>query len=130
MTIIAKFPDRSLKCRLAARLPRRSKNGTPDERAAKRAAAEGEVVSINRRAVIGATAAALAGGAAINLAALAIAKAETGSWSAPVSDPIFALIERHREAELRKLAAGAACAVVEPSDPNHGAARKPDQGAS
>lgn len=78
-----------------------------------------------RRAMLGATCAALAGGAAINLAAITIAKAETGSAAEPVSandnlsfaedfsprmscaemvvperlipdDPIFALIERHK----------------------------------
>lgn len=33
--MIVKFPNRSYKKRLAARRPRRSKNGTPEERAAK-----------------------------------------------------------------------------------------------
>lgn len=50
----------------------------------------------SRRAVLGAVAA-LAGGAAINAAAIVAAKAETiGLFPDPISDPIFALIERHR----------------------------------
>ena len=52
-----------------------------------------------RRAMLGATCAALAGGAALNAAAIVAAKAtETGLENNPVSDPIFAAIERHRAA--------------------------------
>ena len=51
----------------------------------------------SRRAVLAGTATALAAGAAVNLAALAIAKAETRRQVGDdIADPIFALIERHR----------------------------------
>jgi hypothetical protein len=85
----------------------------------------------SRRSILTGTAAALAGGAALGAAALIAAKAENGSvHTAPIQpDPIFTLIERHREAELRKLAAGAAYAVVAPSDPNHAAAVAADNAA-
>jgi hypothetical protein len=49
----------------------------------------------SRRALLGATAAALAGGAAVNLAAITIAKADL-SPQGEKSDPIFALIEQHK----------------------------------
>jgi hypothetical protein len=53
----------------------------------------------SRRSVLTTAAAALAGGAALNIGAIAATKAaETGSSPVPVSDdPIFAAIERHRE---------------------------------
>ena len=60
-------------------------------------------MTIDRRAVLGATAVALAGGAAVNLAAIAAAKASGNPASDKLSfavDPIFALIERHREARV------------------------------
>jgi hypothetical protein len=58
----------------------------------------------SRRAVLAGTATALAAGSVVNLAALAIAKAENGSAAVPFpasdklsfADPIFALIERHK----------------------------------
>jgi hypothetical protein len=73
--------------------------------------------SLTRRAVLGA--AALAGGAALNLGAIVAAKAENPPAAEGFPDPIFDLIERHRETELRKLSAGAAYSEVLPRDPNH-----------
>lgn len=61
-------------------------------------------MTIDRRAMLGATAAALAGGAAVNLAALAIAKAETVIPQGQFPDPIFALIEDHRAAYMDLMA--------------------------
>lgn len=53
-------------------------------------------MTIDRRAMLGATAAALAGGAALNVTAIVAARASTGESVSPVADPIFDLIERHR----------------------------------
>lgn len=91
----------------------------------------------SRRAVLAGTATALAAGSVVNLAALAIAKADTrrqlGDDSASdklsFADPIFSAIERHRAAELRKLAAGAAYAVMSPTDPNYAAVQAADDAA-
>lgn len=57
MTTLQKFPDRSFKCRMAARLPRRSKNGTPEEREAAKQNATGEVVPMSRRTILAGAAA-------------------------------------------------------------------------
>jgi hypothetical protein len=58
-------------------------------------------MTIDRRAMIGATAAALAGGAALNAAVIIAAKADEScaanlSPQGEKSDPIFDLIERHK----------------------------------
>lgn len=73
----------------------------------------------SRRALLGATAAALAGGTVINAAAIIAAKAEIGLKINPISDPILAAIERHRAALLRFLAATRAVGRTMHRDAKH-----------
>jgi hypothetical protein len=89
--MILKFPYSAAR-RACARRPRRSKNGTPEERAAKKALAAanlGSVIDLNRRAVLAGAAAAIPASAALALPAL----------DGP--DPTFAAIEAHKEAWLK-----------------------------
>jgi hypothetical protein len=49
MSVLLTFPDTAYRRRMHARRPRRSKNGTPEERAAKRAAKVAAVIEFTRR---------------------------------------------------------------------------------
>src|SRR5262245_36940091 len=90
MTSIGTFPDRGLNYRVAARLTGQSKIGTTEEYAAKRRAALGEVVLIDRRSALIGISTALAGSAVFSHAADAFANTVT-------HDPVFAAIEKHRQ---------------------------------
>lgn len=97
MTIIAKFPDRSLKRRLAARLPRRSKNGTPEERAAKRAAA-GEIIQLGHARPGVSTASRERPRCPAALADLQAVLTVLTRADKPGCDPVISMIGQHREA--------------------------------